>query len=96
MNQNGDKNGLRGMIPVYALTLVADCVKSELNEINTLPGASDPEWRIECLSQFQLHLARHRAAYVEAKPEIAALEEKNGHSNFGLDIDVCQLKEEII
>ncbi|MDE0399501.1 MAG: hypothetical protein OXL96_17035 [Candidatus Poribacteria bacterium] len=63
---------------------------------NTLPEASDPEWRIECLSQFQLYLARHRAAYVVANPEIAALDEKSGHSNFGLDIDVCQLKAEII
>ena len=91
-NKNGDKKGLRDMIPVQGLALVEDCVKSELKAIDKFTEFFDPE----CRSKFRLYLARRRAAYVAENPEFAALDEKNGHSNFGLDIDVCQLKAEII
>ena len=91
-NKNGDKKGLRDIIPVQGLALVEDCVQSELKAIYALPEIFGPE----CRSKFRLYLARRRAAYVAENPEFAALDEKNGHSNFGLDIDVCQLKAEII
>ena len=46
-----------------------------------------PEARNLHAFDFYLFLMRRRDLYVEAKPAVAALDAKNGHSNFGLDIE---------
>ena len=77
-----------------ALILVEDRVQSELNAIPTLYDTFDEECRLGCIFDFYCFLMRRRDSYVKAKPAVAALDAKYGHSNFGLDIDVCSLGED--
>ena len=85
---------LRGLGADDVLALITACVKSELDEMTTLTNANDADWRTECLIEFMLFLVRRRDKYVKSKPQVAALDEQYGHTNFGLDFEVCVLTEE--
>ena len=78
-----------------AFALVEECAESELHEVCALmDGLHNQELverQMECIEAFLFFLARQRAAYAEAYPQPAALDDKKGHSNFGLNIDVTSL-----
>ncbi len=85
---------LQGLSLPEAIILVEDRVQSELNTMHTLYDTFDEECRMECVFDFYLFLVSRRDAYVKAKPTVAALDAKYGHSNFGLEIDICSLGED--
>ena len=86
---------LRGLDFKTAFALVGECADSELHEINAMEDGLNnqelQEHREECMGAFLYVLAKQRAAYIEEHPNVEELDKKQGHTNFGLDIDIPSL-----
>ena len=88
------RDWLEGLDAEEAHELVSEHAQSELTEMQKLSQSSGSEWNKECMHEFLWYLWKQRAAYTEGNQAFERLNWKNGHSNFGLNIDMCFIPSE--